>query len=207
MSRMKSLPSRLRACTPSLATKQFGARIASLVAIMFSVALIPQVALAASSKPVGVDVKAPKLRACTLGELKVGQTAQYGFSGTGFLLVPLTGRSNGACTVEGYPVVKMLSPENKRLSLKVVDTTTPGGLEQFGTAPKPVPLSSARPAYFAISYADYGPCLLVGHLDIKVNAKQSGTIAVPLSTDGGVSACEGVVTVSPFVARDPFVGD
>lgn len=194
-----------RTCTPSSGTKHAWVRVGSLAAIVFLVVLAPQVAGAATPTTVGGGVNLPNPTVCALSQIDVGKTEEIGASGIGVLLVPLTDRSNGTCTVKGYPVIKMFSPKNRPLPVRVVNTRTPISVLQFGT-PKTVSLSSARAGYFAISFVDGGSlCVRAGHLDIGLKSKQPAAITVPLLT-GGLSLCEGFLDVSPFVTRDPLVG-
>jgi Protein of unknown function (DUF4232) len=178
----------------------------STAAAMLVVAPVSSLAVAATSRLVTVDVKAPKLGACTLGELKVGPTTLTGAAGVEVLLVPLTVRQHSACTLKGYPIIGVRSPGGRSLPLQVVYTTKPDGTFPRLGPPRAVTVSSTERAYFGISFSDNsdyaGYCSVIGHLDMKLASTQSGTMVVDLPAGLAIRPCFGQVAVSPFLTKE-----
>jgi hypothetical protein len=138
---------------------------------------------------------ATALTTCQAIQLTLGIQSEQSGNGNRAYLYQLENNASDACTLEGYPVVRVLNMQLQPLPIPVSQQTS--AYLYTNAQPQLVTLASAANAYFVVEWvgAEYGSgtCISAGWVEVILPGNQ-----LPLAFPSPIAVCTGGVAVSPI---------
>lgn len=141
---------------------------------------------------------------CQNIHLDIRAQASQGAAGHIAVIYRIHNMSGRACTLYGYPGVQLL--DRHFLSLP---TTVRRGGRYVGTIPKRlIRVGAHGNAYFTLVYSDVPmnnrPCVTASYLMIFAPNDSLPVVTYAFTGGGGITACSGVIDVSPVTAQPRY---